>query len=154
MWVPLFASQQFRLFKRWPVERLLKPKDFIVVQPNELDHICCRIVAHIQQAIFPDDISALEKGKLVHPSLQKLTPFLYKTEVGHGFVTLIRVGGRLSNAPIPYDARFPALLHKKQTPYHKKYWPIASHFRRVADSYHRNRGHFKFSPIAPNRVTC
>ena len=35
----------------------------------------------------------------VHPSLQKLTP-------------LLRVGGRLANAPIPYDDRFPALIPK------------------------------------------
>lgn len=102
----------FRLFNRCPVDHSLKPQDLVHLQPLELGHTFLRIVAHIQRHYFTDDLKAMAKGKILHPSLQKLSPFLNETNVGSGFVNLIRVGGRLSNAPIPYDARFPVLLPK------------------------------------------
>ena len=102
----------FRIFNRCPVNRGLKPGDVVQIAPIELDHIFWRIIAHIQTSNFKDDIYAISKGNLVNPSLQKLSPFVHETAICDCSVKILRVGGRLSRAPIPYDARFPALVPK------------------------------------------
>lgn len=103
----------FRIFNRYPVDRNLKPADAAHITVAELDCVFWRIIGHIQNANFKEDIVALSKGKFVHPSLQKLTPFLQEMKLKNGSaITLLRVGGRLAKAPIPYDARFPVLVPK------------------------------------------
>lgn len=64
--------------------------------------IMCKIV---QQHCFPDDYKMLQRNGTISVSSKtlSLTPFLDK----HG---LIRVGGRLKNADLPFDACHPILL--------------------------------------------
>ncbi|XP_046803778.1 uncharacterized protein LOC124419208 [Lucilia cuprina] len=95
-----------------PVKHTLKANDVLQIDSIELNHTFWRIIAHIQAIHFKDDINALSKGRSINPSLQKLTPFLHTTNLSRTSVTILRVGGRLSKAPIPYDARFPALVPK------------------------------------------
>ncbi|XP_063366810.1 uncharacterized protein LOC134655289 [Cydia amplana] len=53
---------------------------------------------------FPTEIDLLKRGLTVRsPNIQKLSPFLDTTG-------LIRVGGRIRHADIPFDARHPLLL--------------------------------------------
>lgn len=103
----------FRIFNRSPLDRSLKAKDIIHLQATELETTFWRIVSHIQQTNFTAEIEAISNNNLVQPSLQKLAPFLQDTKMHNKEIKLLRVGGRLSNAPIPYDARFPALLPKE-----------------------------------------
>ena len=47
------------------------------------------------------------------PELQRLCPFLAETRLQSGReIQILRVGGRLAQAPIGYDAKFPVLLPK------------------------------------------
>ncbi|XP_073820296.1 uncharacterized protein [Musca autumnalis] len=95
-----------------PVDRSLKPIDVVHVPPSELEDAFWKTVSLVQQSCYASDLQALEKGNVVQPSLQKLTPFLHKMEIGTKETNILRVGGRLANAEIPLDARFPALLPK------------------------------------------
>ncbi|XP_073835822.1 uncharacterized protein [Musca autumnalis] len=95
-----------------PVDRSLKPIDVVHVPPSELEDAFWKTVSLVQQSCYASDLQALEKGNVVQPSLQKLTPFLHKMEIGTKEINILRVGGRLANAEIPLDARFPALLPK------------------------------------------
>ena len=103
----------FRFFNRSPPNKSLKSSDIAQISPLDLEKTFWHLISLIQSDNYKDDIAAIGNGKLVHPSLQKLTPFLHDTRVDGKLVKILRVGGRLSNAPIPYDARFPALLPKE-----------------------------------------
>nr|XP_018895666.1 PREDICTED: uncharacterized protein LOC109029600 [Bemisia tabaci] len=65
------------------------------------------IVRQIQRASFPEEIRQLEKGENVRPQnrLSPLTPFLDKEGI-------LRVGGRLQNAALPFSQRHPMLIPK------------------------------------------
>ncbi|XP_048241823.1 uncharacterized protein LOC125374660 [Haliotis rufescens] len=66
------------------------------------------ILCYIQQQYFHDIISALKnpsKESRLNKSIRKLDPFL---EDG-----LLRVGGRLSQASLPYEVKHPIILPKK-----------------------------------------
>lgn len=102
----------FRIFNRSAVNRSLKTADIIHLQAPEVEITFWKIIAHIQSTSFATEIAALSNNNLVQPSMQKLAPFIQEIELDNKEVNLVRVGGRLSNAPIPYDARFPALVPK------------------------------------------
>lgn len=120
-------SYIYRFFNRCPPKRSLKPKDAIKIDANELNNTFWRIIAHIQEHHFKDDIAAISNGKILNPSLQKLTPFLHNININMTSVKILRVGGRLAKAPIPYDARFPALVPKN----HRFIWLYIEHLHRV-----------------------
>ncbi|XP_046803857.1 uncharacterized protein LOC111684781 [Lucilia cuprina] len=94
------------------VDPLLKANNIIHLPPQELENTFWKLVAHIQSKNFVVELNAILNNNLVQPSLQKLAPFVHQMETDNKTINLIRVGGRLSKAPIPYDARFPALLPK------------------------------------------
>ncbi|XP_061719632.1 uncharacterized protein LOC133526844 isoform X2 [Cydia pomonella] len=72
----------------------------------ELNKALMLIVKHEQAQFFSDDLSMLRSGKQLKGNLKPLTPFLD----GEG---IIRVGGRLQNALLPYAAQHPAILPKQ-----------------------------------------
>ncbi|XP_046461183.1 uncharacterized protein LOC124207658 [Daphnia pulex] len=59
-----------------------------------------------QRETYPDEISRLERGKVIRPTstLQPLTPFFDADEV-------LRLGGRLSRANLPYKVLHPPILN-------------------------------------------
>ena len=59
------------------------------------------------QACF-DDLTRLAAGKEVHCSSDLRSLYPYTDEKG-----ILRVGGRLKHAPIPYQAKHPGILPKK-----------------------------------------
>ncbi|XP_015377915.1 PREDICTED: uncharacterized protein LOC107172149 [Diuraphis noxia] len=63
-----------------------------------------------QAESFPNETSSLKAGRLVHRSscLRALSPFI--DDQG-----LIRVGGRLNNAEVPYNTRHPVVLSSKSS---------------------------------------
>ena len=65
-------------------------------------------IKRVQAQAYSDDLSRLAGGKKVHCSsdLRSLHP--YTDDKG-----ILRVGGRLKHAPIPYQAKHPAILPKK-----------------------------------------
>ena len=82
------------------------------------------LVREAQQATYPEVLSLLSKGKHLpedHP-LENLAPVLH--------LDVIRVGGRLDRAKLPYDRRHPLLVPKG----HPAATLIISH-------YHRKTGH-------------
>jgi len=59
----------------------------------------------VQQEVFPEELHALRTSRRIAPKspIASLNPFVDDDGV-------LRVGGRLRNAPLPYDARHPVLL--------------------------------------------
>ncbi|CAL1672221.1 unnamed protein product [Lasius platythorax] len=72
---------------------------------DELNNGTKVLVRIAQQQDFACEIEKLKKNKSIpnHSCIVKLQPFLDKEG-------LLRVGGRLSNAPIPYEQRHPMIL--------------------------------------------
>ncbi|KAL0839938.1 hypothetical protein ABMA28_016553 [Loxostege sticticalis] len=63
------------------------------------------VVRSVQKVHFAEDIKALNKDKLPSKKLQSL--FVFLDEDG-----LLRIGGRLSNSDLPFEAKHPLLLPK------------------------------------------
>lgn len=80
-----------------------------VVQPylsaDERKEALLYIVRQVQHISFPEELDLLHRGVLLRSPLRRLCPFLDHRG-------LIRVGGRLKNSDLPYDARHPLLLPK------------------------------------------
>ncbi|XP_036317843.1 uncharacterized protein LOC118732844 [Rhagoletis pomonella] len=79
---------------------------------EELNLSFLKIVQVVQHTEFGEQISKLAKGTTLPAIVQKLNPFLHDySELSLSF-NLLRVGGRLLHAPLPYDTKFPLLLSK------------------------------------------
>ncbi|XP_017470357.1 PREDICTED: uncharacterized protein LOC108362036 [Rhagoletis zephyria] len=79
---------------------------------QELQLSFLKIVQIVQFDEYSQEITKLSKNLPLPSSLQKLNPFLHEYSEKSLSLKLLRVGGRLLNAPIPYDAKFPLLLSK------------------------------------------
>ena len=79
-----------------------------VPTPDELRTAEKDILRIVQQQSYPEEYHSLRKGQNVKlsSSISKLSPFL-------GDDNLIRVGSRLENAPLSYDAKFPPIIPKQ-----------------------------------------
>lgn len=71
----------------------------------EIDDAEQRIVKHLQRISFGEDINRLQHGQLVssNSSIRSLAPFLDAEGV-------LRVGGRVGRAEIPFDEKHPIIL--------------------------------------------
>ena len=65
-------------------------------------------IKRAQAQAYSEDLSRLAAGKEVHCSSDLRSLYPYTDEKG-----VLRVGGRLKHAPIPYQAKHPAILPKK-----------------------------------------
>ena len=79
-----------------------------VLTPDELTVATTIIIKEIQSRSYPEEFLAFkddvkDNKRLVHSKLLKLDPFIDSKG-------LLRVGGRLKNAPIAYDHKFPIIL--------------------------------------------
>ncbi|XP_075154313.1 uncharacterized protein LOC142227952 [Haematobia irritans] len=83
-----------------------------VISSAELDQAFWRIVNEIQQSTYSEEIQRIKKNEVLKPCFQKLTPFIEEKNIFNNSREIIRVGGRLANAPLSYDTKFPALLPK------------------------------------------
>ncbi|XP_075167480.1 uncharacterized protein LOC142239573 [Haematobia irritans] len=79
---------------------------------KEINWSFLRLVEVVQRQYFSEELHKLKKSLALNTNIQKLTPFIHtNTEEGRTF-SLIRVGGRLLNAPLPFNTKFPLLLPK------------------------------------------
>ena len=104
-----------RFVKNCKIHKAKRSRNFqipvINVEGREIAFL--KIVQIIQYEKFSDEITALEKERcLKNNKIQKLNPFLQKYDCGFLNIKLLRVGGRLSNSNLPYDAKYPLLLLK------------------------------------------
>ena len=106
-------SYIFRIFNKVRCNKTQETMDIIHVPSEELKNTFLKLVAKIQQNSFREEIKNIQRNNALKPSLQKLTPFLDVMKINNCEYTLIRVGGRLSNANIPIEAKFPVLLPKE-----------------------------------------
>ena len=76
--------------------------------PDELETAEKDIIRIVQKQFYPEEYLSLQKGRNVKSSssIVRLSPFL-------GDDNLIRVGSRLEQAPLSYDARFPPIVPKQ-----------------------------------------
>lgn len=74
-----------------------------VIRVSDLETAELVILRELQSKHFADEIKNIKKGKLPSHSLRKLDPFVDDNG-------LLRVGGRLTHAHIPYESRHPLLL--------------------------------------------
>ncbi|XP_044019550.1 uncharacterized protein LOC122859932 [Aphidius gifuensis] len=74
---------------------------------NEIEYATNTIIKLVQKEIFFDELKILENQRQLNQKskLIKLTPFIDKNG-------LLRVGGRLQNASIPYNQKYPIILPK------------------------------------------
>lgn len=74
------------------------------LEVQELQNSFNAIIKSLQEIHFSTEIDILKNGKLIkNKSILSLTPFLDSSGI-------LRVGGRLSNADIPYSQKYPILL--------------------------------------------
>ncbi|XP_037959088.1 uncharacterized protein LOC119688482 [Teleopsis dalmanni] len=103
-------SYIFRVFNKVPINKNQTVNDVSPIIVREFQESFWRIISHLQHCTYRSVILSLQSGKILNPDLQKLNLFLDKTVTTSGTFNIIRVGGRLTNAPIGSDAKFPALL--------------------------------------------
>ncbi|XP_037957049.1 uncharacterized protein LOC119686867 [Teleopsis dalmanni] len=85
----------------------------LIPTSKELNWAFLKIVEFIQNHEFKEEIEKMKKSHKLPVSIQKLTPFIHTVQDGSRTCNLLRVGGRLLNAPLSYDSKFPLLLPKK-----------------------------------------
>lgn len=102
----LTKIQRFIVYwRRFINHKFKKQNKFEPISEMELHQALLVLVKHIQKTVFKTEIENLHLNKL-SKSLRKLKPFLDKNGV-------LRVGGRLSQSDIEYEAKHPALLPRK-----------------------------------------
>ncbi|XP_071052888.1 uncharacterized protein [Onthophagus taurus] len=85
-----------------------KRKRYLTLQllPFETQKALYTIIHHVQLHHFSELFTAIRNNKLPDKCFRKLAPFLDRDG-------LIRVGGRIKNAVIPFDHKHPVLLPKR-----------------------------------------
>jgi len=73
--------------------------------PNETQLALHVLIKRTQALHFSQDLTLLSSGKLTTNLIKKLNPFLLND--------IIRVGGRIRHADVPYDQKHPILLPRK-----------------------------------------
>ena len=116
------------------LRKMLQKKIFPIgdITVQELEAAENEIWRHIQRKYFGEVHDALEKEKQIprRDNLRKLNLFLDEDN-------LIRIGGRLQNASLPYQARHPLLLHGDALP-----------VQLLISNSHRNLGHLGCETIS------
>ncbi|XP_025192771.1 uncharacterized protein LOC112592843 [Melanaphis sacchari] len=74
-----------------------------LIDANERTHALAALVFYVQQTSYSHEISNIKKGLRCSPAIRRLDPFV--DDQG-----LLRVGGRLTNADLPYAHKHPLLL--------------------------------------------
>lgn len=114
------VSYMFRFINKCRKNRV--PPTTLVTVP-ETKQTLSQIISLVQREQFSEDISRLKDDDRCTKRLQKLKPFLDDSG-------LLRVGGRINRANMPYDAKHQILLPKKH------------HFTNLLiDFYHRTHLH-------------
>lgn len=88
--------------------------------PDELKESNNRICWLLQQVSFKKDIELLKKNKVCSSSIQRLSPFLDDSGI-------LRVGGRLKNSNLNFEAKHPIILPKTHPVVHL----IVDHFHKT-----------------------
>ena len=76
-----------------------------------------QFVETIQKTNFSEEILKLQKSIVLPSNIHSLTPFVHTSTFFEGdkSLPLIRVGGRLLNADLKYNTKFPLLLQKRKS---------------------------------------
>ncbi|KAL7726649.1 hypothetical protein ACLKA6_010514 [Drosophila palustris] len=82
------------------------------VSIQELGSAFFTVVSIVQQDRYWDEIKKIQKSIALQPSLQKLTPFVDTYLDRNRKITLLRVVGRLLNAPLSHQVKFPLIMPK------------------------------------------
>lgn len=91
--------------RRWHPQYKIKTDHITVAEKS---HARDTILRHIQKTYFATDYSLLSQQKQIEKGsqLRQLNPFIDSNQ-------LLRVGGRLEHADIPYDVRHPLIIPRK-----------------------------------------
>lgn len=101
-----------RVFNKIKPRRGLGLQSVTPISTEEMNDSFHFMVAAIQKQEFSSEFVKLKSKTVLQPSIQKLSPFISELKAFGKLIEVIRVGGRLSQAPIPIDAKFPLLLPK------------------------------------------
>ena len=83
-----------------------------VFSPIELEYAFLKIVEILQKSEFETEIKLLKEKQPLKSQMRNLCPFLHEYEFSGHNLCLLRVGGRLLNAPLDFNAKFPLILSK------------------------------------------
>ncbi|GBP98390.1 hypothetical protein EVAR_72628_1 [Eumeta japonica] len=122
----IFYSLALRLSSWYKLLRIIiLVLRFAKILPREFNILHFEIaelaaIKALQAISFAKDLKRIRTGKVVSPALQRLNVFLHND--------VLRVGGRLANADMPFDSRHPILLPRRDhivdliiDYYHRKY---------------------------------
>ena len=129
-WILLFCRRMVQKIRAKDQSKVTT-RNGLLLEPDILDEAEEIIIRHQQAKYFQDEIDNLEKHKHIanQSSLIKLDPI-----IGKG--GLLRVGGRLSKADLPYNSQHPIILPKKS--------PIS---RLLVEKIHKDVGHLGSNTI-------
>lgn len=74
-----------------------------IITADEMAHALSALIYCVQKMVYADDIDRIKKGIICSKELRQLDPFIDNNDI-------VRVGGRLTNANIPYAHKHPILL--------------------------------------------
>ncbi|XP_065368808.1 uncharacterized protein LOC135961242 [Calliphora vicina] len=80
---------------------------------KEINWTFLQLIEFIQKREYAEELKKLSKSQVLPSNLQRLNPFVHQYKDEYRSFSLLRVGGRLLNAPIDHDAKFPLLMPKK-----------------------------------------
>jgi len=92
--------------------RFKKKFDTSILTVNEIDTSFLKVIEIIQSVKYKREIDLIRLSKPLAANIQKWNSFLQEHEEEGIKLTLLRVGGRLLNAPLDYNAKFPLPLSK------------------------------------------
>ncbi|XP_065361988.1 uncharacterized protein LOC135955564 [Calliphora vicina] len=96
--------------------RKFKGKSFnqsqVTLSVKELNSSFLKIAELLQKYEFSDELKLIRKGLVPKSYIRSLSPFIQEYEKHGVSFNLLRVGGRLLNAPIKEDTKYPLLLGK------------------------------------------
>ena len=79
---------------------------------TELRLAFLKLVEIEQNPQYKSEKASLKENKPLSSNLQKLKPFIHEFRDQYRSYEILRVGGRLMNSELSYDAKFPLLLTK------------------------------------------
>lgn len=104
------VSYMFRSTNRVKPDQSLTASRTLPISAAEMTKSFWRIIALIQGETYAKEIAKLKKNQPLQPSLQGLSPFVQEMNIDNAIVCVMRVGGRLTNAEMQFEAKHQALL--------------------------------------------
>jgi len=100
------------IIRAYKILRYKKQYESTILTAHDVEIAFLKIIQIVHINDYKVEIELIRASKPLPIQLQKLTPFLHEYEEDNIKLTLLRVGGRLLNAPLSFGSKFPLLVNK------------------------------------------